>query len=318
MGRLISVIVPVYNEAAGLCSFLEKELIPVLEKVDDSSEIIVVNDGSSDNSAEYARRCAEESEVPIRIVSFARNFGKEVALTAGIRQAKGNAVIMIDADGQHPANEIPKMIEKWRAGAKIVTAVRARNTTKHAIGSKIYYKLMRMFGNRGVVEGEMDFRLLDRVVVDEFNKFTERNRITRGLINWLGFPQEYIKVRTKSRVAGKPSYNARKLMALAVDSMVSSSRTPLVFFGYVGLFIMLLSGVTGLFQLIQEYILKDPMHLEWGGGVAVSLFVAFLVGLVLISQAMTALYISQIHAEAKNRPLYVIDKDNSMGIEDEK
>ena len=247
-----------------------------------------------------------------------RNFGKESALTAGIRQAQGDAVIMIDADGQHPANEIPRMVEKWRGGTKVVTAIRGQNTTKHKIASKLYYKFMRAAGNKNIIEGELDFRLMDRVVVDEFNKFTEHNRLTRGLIDWLGFPQEFIKVKTRSRAGGKPTYEARKLRALAGDSLVSSSRTPLVIFGYIGVTIMLLALGPGLFQLVQEYILGDPMNLQWRGGVAVSLFVAFLVGLVLVSQAMTALYISQIHAESKNRPLYVIDKSKSIGLKDDK
>ena len=175
-----------------------------------------------------------------------------------------------------------------------------------------------MIGNKNVVAGAMDFRLIDRVVADEFNKFTEHNRITRGLIDWLGFPQEYIKVKIKDRTDGRPSYNYKKLMALAGDSLASMSRTPLVIFGYIGMFITVFSLLFGLFILIQQYILGDPMGLDWSGAVAVSVFVAFLVGLVLVSQSLIALYISQIHIEAKNRPLYVIDKEKSIGLNNEK
>ena len=307
-----------YNEEAGIEKFLNNELMPVLEKMPEKFEIIIVDDGSIDGTIEKIIKFQKRQKQSVRIVAFVRNFGKEEALTAGIREAKGDAIIMIDADGQHPTTEIPKMVTKWQQGAKIVTAVRGHNTTKHRIASKLYYMMIKMIGNKNVVAGAMDFRLIDRVVADEFNKFTEHNRITRGLIDWLGFPQEYIKVKIKNRTDGCPSYNYKKLMALAGDSLASMSRTPLVIFGYIGMFITVFSLLFGLFILIQQYILGDPMGLDWSGAVAVSVFVAFLVGLVLVSQSLIALYISQIHTEAKKRPLYVIDREKSIGLNNEK
>ena len=163
-----------------------------------------------------------------------------------------------------------------------------------------------------MMPGAMDFRLLDRVVVDEFNQLTERNRLTRGLVDWLGFDQEYIKVKTKGRKNGKPTYSTKKLASLAMDSVISSSRTPLVIFGYLGAFITIFSLIFGLFILVEQYILGDPLKLDWSGAVAMSVFISFLVGLVMISQSITALYISQIHTEAKGRPLYVINKKKSF------
>ena len=219
---------------------------------------------------------------------------------------------MIDADGQHPAEVIPKMVERWGKGSLVVTAVREHNSTKHKLGSKLYYGLMHAMGNRKLVVGAMDFRLLDRQVVDDFLKMPERNRLTRGLIDWLGYPQEYIMVRTRGRLSGKPSYSFTKLAALTFDSMVSTSRTPLTIFGYIGLFITVASAIFGLFILIEQYILGDPMGLDWAGAVAMSVFVSFLVGLVLISQAMTAMYVAQIHTEAKGRPLYVVNRRKSF------
>lgn len=308
MKRLVSIIVPVFNEEAGIKKFLDGQLLPELKKQAQNFEIVIVNDGSVDKSDEQIRECEILKEYPARVITFSRNFGKEVALTAGLNNAKGDAAVMIDADGQHPVEAIAKMIEKWENGAKIVTAVRGQNTTKHKTGSKMYYRMMKMAGNKNVVVGAMDFRLVDRAVIDEFDRFTEHNRLTRGLIDWLGFPQEYIKVETRDRTSGKPSYGVKKLMVVAGDSMASSSRTPLVIFGYIGLFITVTSVIFGLFILIQQYILGDPLGLDWSGAVAMSVFVSFLVGLVLISQSITALYISQIHMESKNRPLYVIEK----------
>ena len=308
---MISIVVPVFNEAKGIKQFLDGQLTPVLADLSYEIELVVVDDGSTDKTVEVLRECEIVKKADFKLVAFSRNFGKEMALTAGIREADGDAIIMIDADGQHPVEMIPKMIEKWQNGAKIVTAVRGANTTKHKIASKIYYALMWAMGSR-TVPGGLDFRLIDRSVANEFNKFTERNRLTRGLIDWLGFKQEYIKVRTKGRIDGKPTYSYKKLMALAGDSLVSSSRTPLVIFGYIGVFIIVVSVILGLFILIQQYIMGDPLKLDWSGAVAMSVFVSFLVGLVLVSQSITALYISQIHAESKDRPLYVIDEEKSF------
>ena len=318
MSKLVSVVVPVFNEEAGAVDFLETELLPTLNEIKYDFEVVIVNDGSTDKTVDEVKQCEALKKVNSKLISFTKNFGKEVALSAGLENANGDAVIMIDADGQHPVEVIPKMIVEWENGAEVVTAVRGANTTKHKVGSKMYYKLMRSMGNKTIVPGELDFRLMDRVVVDEFNKFTEHNRLARGLVDWLGFKQSYIKVKTKNRKSGKPTYSFKKLMMLAGDSMVSTSRTPLTIFGYIGVFITIVSVIFGLFILIEQYILGDPLELDWSGAVAMSVFVSFLVGLVLVSQAMTALYISQIHAESKNRPLYVIDKKNSFGLENEK
>lgn len=315
---MISVVVPVFNEEAGISDFLDKQLMPVVCSLKYKVEVVLVNDGSNDQTLKKIGECNIKKKVDCKLISLVRNFGKEIALTAGINHARGDAVIMIDGDGQHPVEMMPKMIEKWEDGAQIVTAVRDENTTRHKLGSKFYYAMMRMFGNKDVVVGAMDFRLIDRSVVDEFNEFTERNRLTRGLIDWIGVPQTYIKVKTKNRTNGKPTYSAKKLAMLTMDSLASSSRTPLVIFGYIGVFITIVSLILGLFILIQQYILGDPLKLDWSGAVAMSVFVSFLVGLVLISQAITALYISQIHTEAKGRPLYIINKKQSIGIDKKK
>lgn len=209
-----------YNEEVGVQDFLMRQLMSVLGGLKYETEVVLVNDGSRDKTVKKIWECMEGKK-NVKMVSFSKNFGKEVALTAGLQYAKGEAVIMIDADGQHPVEIIPEMVEKWENGAQIVTAVRDENTTKHKMGSRIYYAMMKMFGNKNIVVGARDFRLVDRDVVDEFNKMTERNRLTRGLIDWLGVPQEYIKVHTKNRMNDKPTYSAKRLMALTVDGLVS-------------------------------------------------------------------------------------------------
>ena len=312
MGKLISIVIPVYNEASGIVKFLDGELLSILGGIKDEVEVVIVDDGSTDKTLEKISEAEIMKKFPVNVVVLTRNFGKEVALTAGLTAARGDAVVMIDSDGQHPVETIPEMISRWEKGVMVVTAVRKHNSTKHRFGSRVYYRLMRMMGSRNLVVGAMDFRLLDRAVVDEFCKLKERNRLTRGLIDWLGYPQEYIMVKTKGRLSGKPSYSVKKLMILTIDSMASSSRTPLVIFGYIGGFIMVFSLILGLFILIQQYILGDPLELDWSGAVAMSVFVSFLVGLVLVSQSMTALYVAQIHTEAKGRPLYIINQRKSF------
>ena len=314
---MFSVVVPIHNESEGIKNFLDKELFPELEKIKKyRHEVIFVDDGSTDNSLEIIQSYAKKQK-NIRIIALSRNFGKEPALSAGLAEASGDAVITIDADGQQPPKLIPEFIKKWEDGADIVTGVRD-HYTKHGLiqkmGSKLFYWLLRKMGNKYTVPGSTDFRLMDRAVVDEFNRLSEHNRITRGLIDWLGFKQEYIKYTYGARLAGKPSYGMKKLFKLAIDSFVSMSTTPLVVLGYLGLIITFLSGILGLFVIIQQYVLGDPLGLYWNGAVQMAIFITFLIGIVLISQAITALYISHIHAETQSRPLYIINKKESRNL----
>ena len=315
----ISFIVPVYNEAEVIENFLSKMLLPEIEKITKyKTEVILVNDGSSDNSLAIIQKLAEQNKT-IKVLSLSRNFGKEPALSAGLAYASGDAVILIDADGQQPPKLIHDFIKAWEDGAEVVTGVRD-HYTKHGLipklGSKLFYKLLGGMGSKSTVPGSTDFRLLDREVVDEFNRLSEHNRITRGLIDWMGFKQVHIKYIYGERLAGKPSYNLKKLFQLAIDSFVSLSTTPLVIFGYIGVFITIASFLLGAFVIVQQYILGDPLHLYWNGAVQMAIFITFLVGLVLISQAITALYISHIHAETQGRPLYIVDKKSSRNIKD--
>lgn len=314
---MFSVVVPVYNEADNIRHFLDQGLFPVLRTIKNYRyEVIFVNDGSADKTLEILQSYAERQK-NIRVISLSRNFGKESALSAGLAVASGDAVITIDADGQQPPKLIPDFIKKWEDGADIVTGVRD-HYTKHGfiqkMGSKLFYWLLRKMGNKYTVPGSTDLRLMDRAVVDEFNRLSEHNRITRGLIDWLGFKQEYIKYTYGARLAGKPSYGMKKLFKLAIDSFISMSTTPLVALGYLGLIITFLSGILGLFVIIQQYILGDPLGLYWNGAVQMAIFITFLIGIVLISQAITALYISHIHAETQSRPLYIINKKESRNL----
>lgn len=317
--KLISIIVPVYNEADGIKDFVTTSLLPVLEKINYNFELIIVNDGSTDNTLKIIQSLAAKNS-KIKILSFSRNFGKEPALSAGLNYANGAAALTIDADGQQPPKLIPDFIKKWEEGGEIITGVREQ-FSKHGIiqklGSKLFYRLLHLMGNKSTVPGSTDFRLLDRVVIDEFNKLSEHNRITRGLIDWLGFKQVYIEYVYGVRAAGKPSYNLRKLFKLAIDSFVSMSTTPLVIFGYLGIFISITSFILGIFCIVNQYILGDPLHLYWNGSVQLAIFITFLVGLLMISQSITSTYISRIYSEAQGRPLYIVDKKESRNLKND-
>jgi dolichol-phosphate mannosyltransferase len=257
----------------------------------------------------------------VKVLCFSRNFGKEVALTAGIREAAGDAILTMDADGQQPPKLIHEFIKKWEEGGEIIIGVRGRYE-KHGliakIGSKLFYKILGMMGVKDTVPGSTDFRIIDRCVADEYNKLTEHGRITRGLMDWMGFKKVYIDYIYGNRLAGKPSYNFKKLFQLAIDSFVSLSSAPLIIFGWIGAFITAASLVLGIFVIIEEFIMGDPMQLKWTGTTCLSIFITFLIGLVLISQSIIALYISHIHAEAQGRPLYIIDHKNSRNLNERK
>ena len=220
----ISYVIPVYNEEKGFKKFFDKLLMPEIKKTKLDYEVILVNDGSSDKSLEILQKIAE-TDKHVKVISFSRNFGKEVSLTAGVREATGDAIITIDADGQQPPALIHEFIEKWQEkDVDIVIGVRGKYE-KHGLiaklGSKLFYKMLGMMGVKDTVPGSTDFRLLDRAFVDEFNKLTEHDRITRGLMDWMGFKKVYIDYIYGNRLAGKPSYNFKKLFRLAVDSFVS-------------------------------------------------------------------------------------------------
>ena len=312
----ISFVIPVYNEEKGLLKFYNELFLPEIKKLNIDYEVVFVNDGSTDKSLELLQDLAKQSKT-IRVLSFSRNFGKEMALTAGLRETVGDAVLTMDADGQQPPSLVWEFIKKWHNGAEIVTGVRGK-FEKHGfvakVGSKLFYWLLRRLGAKDTLPGSTDFRLLDRTVVDEYNTLTEHGRITRGLIDWMGYRREHIHYVYGNRLAGKPGYNFKKLLGLAIDSFVSMSVTPLVIFGWFGMIITLLSGAVGLFVIIQQFIMRDPLGMNFTGPTLLAIFITFLVGLLMISQAITALYISHIHAETQGRPLYIIDRKQSRNL----
>lgn len=316
---LLSIVVPAYNESECIDTFHYDTLLPSLKKIKEKYEIIYVNDGSKDNTLQLLTKIAK-SDKNVKIVSLSRNFGKEIAVTAGISVATGDATIIMDSDGQHPPFLIKDFVEKWQSGAQVIIGIRDSNQKEGIVkkwGSKIFYKLFNSITGYGILPRSTDFRLIDKAVQIEFLKCTERNRITRGLIDWLGFKRDYIIFDSPARIAGEASYKTSQLVKLALNSFISLSLKPLFFFGWFGVFVTISSFIIGMLILIEQILLNDPLNWNFTGSAILGVFVSFLVGLILISQSILAIYISHIHTQSQNRPLFIIDSTNSIGLETE-
>ncbi len=311
---ILSVVIPVFNEQGGLQAFHEA-LGAELDKLSYQSEIIYCNDGSTDSTAERLRVIADKDK-RVRVLSLSRNFGKEIATTAGLRLAGGAGVLTLDADGQHPVELITQFVAEWEAGSKVVVGLRSdgRHTSFFKrFSSKWFYRLFNRVTGLKLNPQATDFRLIDRTVCDEFNRLTERNRINRGLIDWLGYPQQYITFKAKPRLHDDAGYSFRKLCKLAVDSVISLSSSPLYLVAYVGLVILPLSLLLGAVMAVN-WLLGDPLAWHATGAAYVVVLLLCLVGILLMSQGVIGLYLSHIHSETQNRPLYIVNQEESVNL----
>jgi len=313
--KVISIIVPTFNEEQNIKPLYQalKKALFALEKYD--FEMIFVNDGSSDGTTDAVRKLMTV-DGSVRLIDFSRNFGKEMATSAGLHASGGDAAIMIDADLQHPPALIPELIAKWELGAEIVIGVRSRNKDKRLfkkISSSFFYHILNVIGDIQVVPNATDFRLVDRIVIDEFNRFTERNRITRGLLDWLGFKKDFVYFVAEERQFGHATYSKAKLIKLALSTFVANSLLPLKIAGYLGILIVITSGPLGLFIFTEKYILDDPWHYNFSSPAILAVINLFLIGIVLCSLGLIALYIGSIYSEVINRPMYVVRRNNIKG-----
>lgn len=314
---LISIIVPVYNEADNL-PFLYKEISQHSKALPYQFEMLFIDDGSQDDSAKVLHKFAR-TDRRIRLIRFSRNFGKEAAVTAGLHAARGNAALIMDADLQMPPSIMKQFIRKWELGAEVVVGVfKSRNLSlvKKA-GAKLFYKIMQRISHTKITPNATDYRLLDRKVINVFNQFTERNRITRGLIDWLGFEREYIYFEQRPRKFGTPGYTLRKLINLALNSFTAYSLLPLRLAGYIGTAILAISIPGGVFLYVERYVLNDYLHLGINGTTMLAVVTVFMVGLVLACLGLMSMYIAHIHAEVTNRPLYVVRPEERVAREAE-
>jgi glycosyltransferase involved in cell wall biosynthesis len=313
--HLISVVVPVYNEQAGIGGFHASLMKQLRDISGFTFEIIYCDDGSTDTTLKQLRSFAEEDK-HVRVLRLSRNFGKELATTAGIHEATGAAVITIDGDGQHPVDLLPKFIGRWRHGSKVVIGLRAESRQAgfaKRMGSKLFHGVFNRFTRLHLVAGTTDFRLIDGAVRADFVRLTEHNRITRGLIDWLGYERSYIAYTEKPRMHGSAGYSFGKLSKLAVDSVISLSSSPLYLTAYIGAVVLPLSTLLGIIMLVDK-LLGDPLGWHATGGAYVSVLILFLMGIMMMSQGIIGLYLSHIHSETQNRPLYIVDQEASVRL----
>jgi len=304
MRSKISIIVPVYNESEILRKFY-KELQDVIKNMKTYQwEIIFIDDGSNDDSWEIIKQLANQDD-RIKAIRFSRNFGKEIALTAGVESVNADAVICIDADLQHPPQLIPQLLDRWQKGYEIIVALRKREedfSLFRKIGSKIFYHFMNRFSSIKLIPGSTDYRLLDKKVVEVLKTFKERTRLFRGLIDWMGFRKDFIEFSAPARYNGNSSFNYKKLFNLAISSFTSFSLLPLRFTGYLGLFITFFSAILLLFMLITKFF----FHWVYTPLAFFTVFNTFLIGVILCALGFIALYIGHIHTEVVGRPLYIV------------
>lgn len=307
--KLISIIIPAYNEGKNIpLIYARLRDIFINLKNNYVFEIIFINDGSTDMTMQEIEKLAD-SDAQVKYIDFSRNFGKEIATTAALNNCQGDAGIMVDADLQHPVEMIPEFINKWESGLEVVVGV--RKTNKNAgflkrFGSKVFYIIINKISEVEVTPNATDFRLIDKEVIRQFNRFTESKRMTRALIDWLGFKRGYIYFDANKRINGDASYSFWKLFKLALNSFVSLSLLPLKLAGFLGMAITLISGVAGFYIMLGKYFFHTPFASTFSDSENLAILILFLVGIILISIGLLAFYIANIHSEVIKRPIYVI------------
>jgi dolichol-phosphate mannosyltransferase len=308
-GKRISVVIPVYNEEKNI-SLAAEALEALFAELPYEYEIIFVNDGSSDNSFLEIYRLSQRNN-RIRGLDFSRNFGKETATSAGCHYAQGDAVIIMDADLQHPVGIIPEFLDLWEKGNEVVYTVRNENkgaSWLKRLTSRLYYWIFNTCTDMVTEPRSTDFRLIDKKVVDVFRKFPERERMFRGMIDWMGYKRAKVEFVANERLHGKAQYSYRKLFRLALNSFTSFSLLPLKFAGYLGVMITFISGILLVIMLITRWFIDKSLF----SPIAIlATSNTFLSGIILISLGFIALYIARIHNEVINRPLYIVREEIS-------
>jgi len=303
---LISVVVPVYFEERVLRdSYARLKAAMLSLSPDFAYELIFVNDGSTDGSGAILAELAG-SDAAVRVVSLSRNFGHQLAITAGIDHAMGDAVVLIDADLQDPPEVIPQMVAKWQEGFKVVYGVRrsrAGETRFKLLTAKLFYRLLSRLSDVKIPLDCGDFRLMDRAVVDELVQIREESRYIRGLVSWVGFPQCPVEYERQPRLSGETKFRLGKMLRFALDGISSFSEAPLRLSGQVGL-IVTVGSLLLMAWIIGGKIMNPAQTVA--GWTSVMVAVLFLGGVQLISIGVLGEYIGRIFRQTKGRPLYVV------------
>jgi dolichol-phosphate mannosyltransferase len=302
-----SVVVPVYDEAECLAE-LYGRVRQVLTELGEPWELLLVDDGSTDGSTAAIRALAAADERVVPVV-FSRNFGHQLAVTAGLDRSRGQAVVVMDADLQDPPEVIPELVERWREGAAVVSAVRTEREGESRFKlftARIFYRLISRITDVDITPDAGDFRLLDRRVVDALGDMRERHRFLRGMAAWVGFPMAEVSYARPARFAGHTKYPLRKMVRLALSAITGFSYVPLQLATLLG-FVVAALAVLAVPVVIVLRVLGVP---GLSGQATVLVAVLFLGGVQLLSIGLLGEYVGRISDEVKRRPLYVVDEED--------
>jgi dolichol-phosphate mannosyltransferase len=301
---MISFIVPVYNEAESI-EELYTRLTTVLRGESIPYELLFVDDGSRDASVSVLKKIRSQDS-SVKILSFSRNFGHQVALTAGLDHVTGDAVIMMDADLQHPPELIPKMIRLWKdEGYDVVYTVRdyERSATFFKrITSAVFYRFINAFSQTSIPANAADFRLLSRSAADSLRQLRERGRFMRGLVSWIGFRQASVPYTAGARSKGETKYSLRRMLRFGMDGLVSFSTVPLSLSTLLGFIVSLFSFAYGALTVYWKYFTDQVVQ----GWATIVVLVLFLGGIQLLCLGIMGEYLGKIYEELKQRPLYIV------------
>lgn len=299
---LVSIVVPAYNEAGALAGTLDMIAGHVSALVP-RYEIVVVDDGSRDATARIAGDCGRR--LPVTLVRFSRNFGKEAAISAGLQHARGDVVVCMDADGQHSAELLGPMLAHWRDGYDMVYAVRddrAQQGLFNRIGSRLFYRMMNMGGRLDIPPNAGDFRLMDRRVVDALLALPERQRFMKGMYAWVGFRSIGLPYTPLPRTAGETTFNRLNLLRLAWTGLTSFSVLPLRMASLTGLALSSLAFAYGLYIVVEKMVLGVDVP----GWPTVVVSIMFFSGVQLLFIGILGEYLARVYEEVKGRPPYVV------------
>ncbi len=299
----ISVVVPMYYEEA-VAKECDKRLNSALEQYD--YEILYINDGSTDKTLPILKDIAKEN-AKVRIISFSRNFGHQAAVTAGVRHAEGDCVVIIDADLQDPPELIPDMVKLWQEGNDVVYAKRKKRKGESffkLLTAKLFYKILDSLTDTEIPRDTGDFRLIDRKVADAFNRMTEHNRFIRGMVPWLGFKQAPIEYVRDERYAGETKYPLKKMIKFALNGILSFSIKPLQLVTKLGIITLFFSLAIIVYVLISKF----TGHALMQGWASIMIVVTMLSGVQLVALGVVGEYIARIYEETKERPIYIVEE----------
>lgn len=303
----ISVVVPMYYEEE-VVKECNRRLTAAIGQYD--YEILYVNDGSTDKTLPILKEIAREND-KVKVISFSRNFGHQAAVTAGVKHAKGDCVVIIDADLQDPPELIPDMVKLWQEGYDVVYAKRKKRKGESVfklITAKIFYKILDGLSDTQIPRDTGDFRLIDRKVADAFNRMTEHNRFIRGMVPWLGFKQTPIEYVRDERYAGETKYPLRKMIKFALNGILSFSIKPLQLVTKLGIFTLFVAFCIIVYVLISKF----TGHALMQGWASIMILVSTLSGVQLVALGVVGEYIARIYEESKERPIYIIEETKNI------